>query len=133
MRHPLIYKRPALLMAAPFPVEKPFVRTKLDRIFVVPAANAKMGTVPPPLMMVRTSLRPLMVTLLVMGGSGDTSTMGFVTANSMTLSPGVALAWLIITGSEPGPVTLVRVTVNVVAWSAYAPKQRTLAKCVKLK
>jgi hypothetical protein len=102
-------------------------------MFVVPAANVNIGTAPPPLMTVGTSMRPLMVTLLVMGGRGETSTIGSVTANSMTLSPGVALAWLIITGSEPGPVALVRVTENVVAWSAYAPKQRTLARCLKPK
>src|ERR1035437_6058689 len=100
-------------------------------MLVVLATKKKIGTVPPPLITVGTSMRPMMVTLLVMGGSGDTSTMGLVIPNSMTLWPGVAFALLMITGKEPGPVTLVRVTVNLVAWSAYALKQRTMARCLK--
>jgi hypothetical protein len=56
-------------MAAPFPSVRPLASTSRDTMLVVPAEKLKRGRVPPPLMTVGTSVRPLTVTLFVIGGN----------------------------------------------------------------
>lgn len=81
-----------MMIAAPLPAVTPFASTSLDKRLVVPAARFNNGSVPPPLITVGTSARPIIATLFVMAGNCNPSVMGFVTPNSITLLPGVALA-----------------------------------------
>ena len=75
---PLTERVLKLWMAAPFPVVLPFARTRLERLFVVPAAKVKRGKAPPPLITVGTVAPPMMATLFVIVGNANPSVIIFV-------------------------------------------------------
>ena len=60
-------------------VVQPLASTRLERLFVVPAAKVNSGRVPPPLMTVGTVATPVIATLFVIVGNGSPSVMTLVT------------------------------------------------------
>ena len=71
-------------MAPPSPVLKAPVKVTRETKQVVPEAKVNNDTEPPPLMIVSLVPRPLMVILLVMGGSEVVSRIVPGIANSIT-------------------------------------------------
>ena len=84
-------------------------------VFVTPALNENTCTELLPLTVRRFVPGPAMITLEVIGGSGEASAIVPLVLNTMVLPPGVALASRIAWRSDPGPELSVVETVRVVA------------------